>query len=64
VKTAIAARVAAELRKQPAVDVTVERGSLGELTVWVDGHEIVNSSRFWYPNPWTVMRRVREAVRG
>jgi hypothetical protein len=56
--------VAAELRKQPAVDVTVERGSLGELTVWVDGHEIVNSSRFWYPNPWTVMRRVREAVRG
>jgi len=56
--------VAAELRKQPALDVTVQRGGLGELTVLVDGREIVNSSRFWYPNPWTVMRRVREAVRG
>jgi len=56
--------VAAELRKEPAVDVTVQRGGLGELTILVDGREIVDSSRFWYPNPWTVMRRVREAVRG
>jgi len=56
--------VAADLRKQPGVEVAVERGGLGELTVLVDGREVVSSSRFWYPNPWRVMKRAREAVRG
>ena len=52
------------MRKEPGVEVTVERGDLGELSVWLDGREIVSSSRFGYPNPWSVMRRVRAAVRG
>ena len=64
VKTAIAARVAAEMRKEPGVLVTSERGGLGELSVTVDGREIVNSNRFWYPNLWSMMRRLRRAVRG
>jgi hypothetical protein len=51
------------MRKEPGVEVTVERGDLGELSVWLDGKEIVSSSRFGYPNPWRVMRRVRDAVR-
>jgi len=63
VKTAIATRVAAEMEKEGA-QVTLERGGVGELTVSVDGREIVRSKRFWYPNPWSVMRRVRNAVRG
>jgi hypothetical protein len=64
IKTAIAARVAAEMKKEPGVLVTMEQGGLGELSVSVDGREVVSSKRFWYPNPWSVMRRVREAVRG
>jgi hypothetical protein len=64
IKTAIAARVAAEMKKEPGVQVTMERGGTGEFSVSVDGHEVVRSKRFWYPNPWSVMRRVREAVRG
>ena len=51
------------MRKEPGVEVTVERGDLGELAVWVDGREVVRSPKFWYPNPWKVLRRVREAVR-
>jgi len=61
VKTAIAARAAAEMKKEGA-EVTLERGGVGELTITVDGREIVRAKRFWYPNPWSVMRRVRSAV--
>ena len=50
------------MRKIPGVEVTVERGGMGELAVWVDGREVVRSRKFWYPNPWNVLRRVREAV--
>jgi len=63
VKTWIATRVAAEMRKEPGVEVVMERGSMGELSVMVDGREVVRSSRFGYPNPWKVMRLAREAVR-
>ncbi|HEY2925215.1 MAG TPA: hypothetical protein VGJ98_09660 [Candidatus Eisenbacteria bacterium] len=51
------------MKKESAVEVTVERGGMGELSVWVDGREVVKSNRFWYPNPWRVMSRVRAAVR-
>ena len=51
------------MRKEPDVEVTVERGRLGELVVLLDGREIASSSRFGYPNPWGFIRRVREAVR-
>ena len=62
-KSAIATRVAAEMKKEGA-EVTLEHGGMGELTVLVDGREVVRSKRFWYPNPWSLMRRVRDAVRG
>ncbi len=59
----MAARVAAAMRKESGVEVTMERGNVGELLVTLDGREIANSSRFGYPNPWSFIRRVREAVR-
>jgi predicted Rdx family selenoprotein len=62
IKRMVAARVAAEMKKEGA-DVTLERGGIGELSVSVDGREVVRSKRYWYPNPWGVMRRVRDAVR-
>ena len=62
-KTAVATRVAAEMKKEGA-EVTLERGGMGELTILVDGRPVVRAKRFWYPNPWSVMRRVRDAVRG
>jgi predicted Rdx family selenoprotein len=62
IKRMVAARVAAEMKKEGA-DVTLERGGIGELSVSVDGREVVRSKRYGYPNPWSVMRRVRDAVR-
>jgi hypothetical protein len=49
--------------KKEGAEVTLEAGSVGELSVWVDGREVAKSSRFWYPNPWSLIRRAREAVR-
>jgi len=63
VKTFLATRVAAAMKKE-AAEVTLEHGGLGELTVSVDGREVVRANRFGYPNPWSLMRRVRNAVRG
>jgi len=51
------------MRKESGVEVTMERGNVGELLVTLDGREIASVSRFGYPNPWSFIRRVREAVR-
>jgi len=51
------------MKKEPGVEVTMEKGRMGELTVTVDGREVASTSRFGYPNPWSFMRRIREAVR-
>jgi hypothetical protein len=51
------------MKKEPGVEVTMEKGRVGDLIVTLDGREVASSSRFGYPNPWTFMRRVREAVR-
>jgi hypothetical protein len=58
----MAARVAAALRRESGVRVETVRGGLGEFTVLVDGRETIRSSRFWYPNPWAVLKRVREIL--
>ena len=52
------------MKREPGVTVEMERGAMGELTVTVDGREVVRSRHFGYPNPWSVMRRVRAAVSG
>ncbi|HZI89229.1 MAG TPA: hypothetical protein VFD83_02125 [Candidatus Polarisedimenticolia bacterium] len=51
------------MRKEQDVEVTLERGGLGQLLVLLNGREIASTSRFGYPNPWSFMSRVREAVR-
>lgn len=55
----MAARVAAALRRESGVQVDTVKGGFGEFSVLVDGREVVRSSRFWYPNPWAVLKRVR-----
>jgi hypothetical protein len=58
----MAARVAAALRRESGVRVETVRGGFGEFTVLIDGAEAIRSSRFWYPNPWTVLKRVRQLL--
>lgn len=55
----IAARVAAELSADPSLDVHRTTGGLGELRVQVDGEDVVDTHRLWYPTPASVVERLR-----
>ena len=39
------------------------KGGLGELRVAVDGRDVVDSNRLWYPSPRSVVDRVRAHLR-
>ena len=54
----IAARVAAELATDLTLDVHRQTGGLGELRVQVDGTDVVDTNRLWYPTPTSVVARV------
>jgi len=61
-KVAIAARVAAELRKLPDVEVVIAPGGLGELRVDIGGQDVYQAKRFWYPRSSKVARIIREQL--
>ena len=54
--------MAAQLKKEDAVEVETVRGGLGELSVWIDGRKIVNTNRFVYPTPSGFLKKVRAAL--
>lgn len=58
----IAARVAADLKKLPDVEVQTKKGGLGELSVDLDGKRAFTGSRIWYPAPATIIKQVRELL--
>ena len=60
----IAARVAAELSADPTLDVHRQTGGLGELRVQVDGANVVDTNRLWYPWPASVIERVHAYLGG
>jgi hypothetical protein len=51
--------VAAQLGRDPTLDVHRHKGGLGELRVSVDGTDVVDTSRLWYPSPASVVDRVQ-----
>ncbi|HEU5163299.1 MAG TPA: hypothetical protein VFV54_09165 [Thermoanaerobaculia bacterium] len=55
----IAARVAAALELDPTLSVRRASGGLGEVRVSVDGVDAVDSNRFLYPRPSTILAKVR-----
>ena len=60
----MAARVAAELSKEPDTHVETVRGGLGQFDVFVDGQIVVKTSRLWYPGLRRAVARVQAALRG
>jgi hypothetical protein len=52
--------VAAQLEDDARLDVTRQRGRLGELTVQVDDARVVDSH--WYPSPSSIVERVKAHV--
>ena len=55
----MAARVAAELRQEPEVQVETIKGKLGEFSVFIDDQKAITTHRFWYPNPPKVVNKLR-----
>jgi len=51
--------VAAELQKEQGLEVNLNKGGLGQLTVEVDGREVFDSPRWWYATPGGVLKKVR-----
>jgi hypothetical protein len=58
----MAARVAAQLRKTPGVQIETVKGNFGEFSVSVDGRNLINTARFWYPWPGKVIQKLRAAM--
>ena len=58
----MASSVAAKLKQEDNVLVEMERGGLGEFSVTVDGEKVVKTNRLLYPNPSSVVKRVRAAL--
>jgi len=55
----MAASLAAELGGHPDAHVESFAGGFGEFSVLVDGQKVVDTNRFWYPNPAKVLRLVQ-----
>jgi len=55
----IAARVAAELKNDSDVQVTIVKGGLGELSVSIDNRKVIDTNRLWYPRPSKIVNELR-----
>ena len=55
----MASRVAAELKKETGVQVETVRGGLGEFSVHLDGHKVIDTNRLWYPTPSKVVKKMK-----
>ena len=40
----------------------VVKGDLLELSVGIDGQKVIDTNRFWYPLPSSLVRRTRELL--
>ena len=60
----MASRVAAQLRKETDAQVEVEKGALGEFSVYIDDQKVVDTNRLWYPTPSKVVKKVKELLAG
>jgi len=58
----MAARVAAQLRKDPDLKVQTIKGGLGEFSVLIEGIKLIDTNRLWYPRPSQVVRRVLDSL--
>jgi hypothetical protein len=54
--------VAAELSQEADLRVVKVKGSLGELSVGIDGSIVYEGNRLWYPTPTGVLKKVRAAL--
>ena len=54
--------MAAALRSDGDLDVSVVKGSLLELSVYIDDRKVIDTNRLLYPRPSTLVRQTRELL--
>jgi hypothetical protein len=52
--------VAAQLCKEPDVQVALVKGGFAEFSIRIDGHSCIEASGLSYPRPSKVAEKVRE----
>ncbi len=55
----MAARVAAQLRKENGAEVEILRGGLGEFSVFINERKVIDTNRLWYPRPRKILKQVQ-----
>jgi len=55
--------VAAQVGSDSTVKVRTEKGGFGELRVCVDGRDVLDTSRLWYPTPSSVVAKIQAYLR-
>ena len=55
----MASRVAAQLQNEKNVEVETVRGGLGEFSVYLDEQKVIDTSRFWYPSPNKIVKKIQ-----
>ncbi|MBA2501562.1 MAG: hypothetical protein H0V27_01660 [Pyrinomonadaceae bacterium] len=55
----MASRVAVELENEAGIEVEKVKGGFGEFSVSIDGRKVVDTNRFWYPNPTKIVNQIR-----
>ncbi len=58
----LAARVAAELRKEKDINVETMKGGLGEFSVHIDGDNVIDTNRLLYPAPSKIVKKVKSLL--
>lgn len=54
--------MAAELKRALGVEATLEVGSSGEFTVWVDDAKVIEKKFLRFPDPADVVNAVRDRI--
>ena len=55
----MATRVAAKLKSETDSEVEVVKGGFGEFSVYIDDRQVIDTNRFWYPNPGDVVKKIK-----
>ena len=60
----MAASLAADFATHSGAEVSKVPGGFGEFSVFLDQQKVVDTNRFWYPNPAKVRRIVEARLDG
>ena len=55
----MATRVVAQLNRDENTEAETVKGGLGEFSVYIDDHKVIDTNRFWYPSPNKIVKKIQ-----